>query len=161
MSNNDVTETFQTAIYGVNGPNAATKQSDYFDAMDSSDGTDNNYYLGTDTDINTILYGDHILAVDDVYVTYRRSLDPSLLWVYRQDTASGKHAFTSNSLVPIPFSTAVRAAPAVSSQTASQVTNSGPRYITVAADQVISGGNLSVQVPVRVLAADTLSGYAF
>ncbi len=156
LSNNDVTETFQTAIYGVNGPNAATKQSDYFDAMDSSDGTDNNYYLGTDTDINTILYGDHILAVDDVYVTYRRSLDPSLLWVYRQDTASGKHAFTSNSLVPIPFSTAVRAAPAVSSQTASQVTNSGPRYIAVAADQVISGGNLSVQVPVRVLAADTL-----
>jgi sugar lactone lactonase YvrE len=156
LENNDVTETFQTAIYGLNGPNAATQHSDYFDAMDSSNGKDNNYYLGTDTSINSILYGDGIIAVDDVYVTYRRSLDPTLLWVYRENTSNGKYAYTSNSLLPKPFTSADPAAATAASQTANQAANSGARYITVAADQVQSGGNLSVQVPVRVLAADTL-----
>lgn len=154
LANNDVTETFQTAVYGLNGPVPATTNSDYFDAMDSSDGAGNfNYEQYTDATIDGILYGDHIIAVDDVWVTYRRSLDPSLHWVYRQDKASGKFAFLSNNLIQVPFSGGVPASvPAAQPQS----TNSGPRYISVAADQVVSGGNLSVSVPVRVVAADTL-----
>ena len=92
LQNDDVTETFQTAVYGLDGPSPATKSSDYFDAMDSSDGMTNTLYIGTDTSINSIMYGDGIIAVDDVYVTFRRSLDPTLIWYDRFDTATGKVA---------------------------------------------------------------------
>jgi hypothetical protein len=149
LEDNDVTETFQTAIYGLNGPDNATASSDYFDAMDSSDGTDNNYYLGSDPAINNIKFGDGFLRVDDVYVTYRRSLDPSLTWYNRFDTATGKQAVATPNLLTQPFS---GGAPA----SAVSVPPSGPRYVSVQADQVVSGGNLTVQVPVRVTAADTL-----
>ncbi len=38
---------------------------------------------GNDTNINQVVFGDGILDVSDVYMTYRRSLDPSLLWFDR------------------------------------------------------------------------------
>jgi hypothetical protein len=152
---NDVTETFQTAVYGLNGPNSATVNSDYFDAMDSSNGTTNGLYNGNnDAIVNTILFGDHVLAVDDVYVTYRRSLDPNLVWVYRYDSATGKKAFTNANLISVPFSGAAPPAPVPGGSPQAAANTAGPRYLTVAADQVQSGGNSSVQVPVRVLAGD-------
>jgi hypothetical protein len=150
---NDVDETFQTAVYGLNGPNPATASSDYFNAMDSSDGTDNNLYNGTDLNINSILNGDGIIAVDDVFVTFRRSLDPSLSWVERADTANGRIATLIPSGLPPPFTGAAQQAPVAVPAANSQ---SGPHAITVAADQVLSGGNSTVQVPIRVVAADTL-----
>jgi len=152
LENNDVLETFQTAVYHLNGPDAATQSSDYFDAMDSSDGSDNNYYLGNDTAINNIKFGDGKLQVDDVYVTYRRSLDPSLTWYNRYNSANGKQAVATSNLLNVPFSNV--ATPMASGTVV--VPASGPRYITVAADQVQYTGNLSVQVPIRVLSADTL-----
>ena len=51
--------------------------SDFFDALDSSNGKDNNYYNGDDLLINSITNGDGKLDVTDLYVTFRRSLDPS------------------------------------------------------------------------------------
>jgi hypothetical protein len=147
LMNDDVFETFQSAIYFWNTPPAG---SDYYDAMDSSNGTDNNYYNGNDTTINSITSGDGVLAVDDVYVTYRRSLDYTLNWYDRYWTNGARTSVQVPNTLPRPFGAAIPAA------TPLLVTPSGSRYITVAADQVISGGNLSVQVPVRVLAADTL-----
>ena len=55
---------------------------------------------GTDTNINQIAFGDGFLDVCDVYVTYRRSLDPSLVWYERfwnngqlvADTSNTNHA---------------------------------------------------------------------
>ena len=142
---NDVTETFQSAIYDLNVP---LPGSDYFDAMDSSNGKDNNYYDGNDTDINLISMGDGSLGVDDVYVTYRRSLDYSLTWYARYWTNGNRLAVTvPNGLTPLSQKPA---------QTPHKMAQSGPRYVTVAADQVISGGSLNVQVPIRVLAADTM-----
>jgi hypothetical protein len=44
---------------------------------------------GDDTVINSITSGDGILDVDDVFVTWRRSLDPSLNWVIRYRDAAG------------------------------------------------------------------------
>src|SRR5260370_12945291 len=38
---------------------------------------------GNDTTINQMAFGDGILDVCDVYVTFRRSLDPSLYWFRR------------------------------------------------------------------------------
>lgn len=150
LQNDDVTETFQTGVYGLNGPNAATQRSDYFDAMDSSNGTTNNAYDGNnDAIVNSILYGDGVIAVDDVYVTYRRSLDPALNWVYRYDSSSGKKAYATNTGLSQPFTGAVVAAAGVSN-------SSGARYISVAADQVVASANQTVSIPVRILAADSL-----
>jgi hypothetical protein len=40
-------------------------------------------FSGNDTNINQVAFGDGVLDVCDVYVTYRRSLDPSLTWYTR------------------------------------------------------------------------------
>jgi sugar lactone lactonase YvrE len=145
LENNDVTEVFQSAIYHLNAPPPG---SDYFDAMDSSDGIDNNYYNGNDSAINLITMGDGILAVDDVYVTYRRSLDYSLAWYARYWSNGIRNAVAvPNTLSPLSY----KSAPAPV-----KMATSGPRYVTVAADQVQTTGSSTIQVPIRVLAADTM-----
>jgi hypothetical protein len=155
LLNNDVLDTFRSAIYGLNVPPSS---SDFFDAMDSSDGLDNNYYEGNDTLINNIRFGDGQLDVTDVYVTYRRSLDPSLTWYQRywsNNGAGGSELFAQP--VPNVYSPS-GAAPAMraSEKAAKAQSAGGARFITVRADTVQAGGGLTVQVPVRVLAADSL-----
>jgi sugar lactone lactonase YvrE len=145
---NDVSQVFQSAIYYLNTPPLG---SDFFDVMDSSDGSDNNLYDGNDTNINSIKFGDGILAVDDVYVTYRRSLDPSLTWYDRFWTNGVRQAVAvPNTLSPLTRSAST---PPAHKEVGAA---SGPRYIAVAADQVQSGGLLNVEIPIRVLAADAL-----
>lgn len=78
LLNNDVLQIFQSAIYGISSPAAG---SDYFDAMDTSNGSTNALLAadsGNDTVINSVMFGDGTLNVDDVYVAFRRSLDASL-----------------------------------------------------------------------------------
>jgi len=103
----DVEQVFESAIYNINDPPAG---SDLLDAMDScgnlgyldTDPKDPNFNFytnanlsltqpqqtgallsGDDTTINQVVFGDGVLDVCDVYVTYRRSLDPSLTWFRR------------------------------------------------------------------------------
>jgi hypothetical protein len=93
-------QVFQSAIYSLNYPPLG---SDFFDSMDScgalyvtnpngyltkgatiaNPGTLNLLFDGNDKTINQIGFGDGILDVCDVYVTFRRSLDPSLVWFQR------------------------------------------------------------------------------
>ena len=147
LLNDDVIQTFVSAIDLLNIPPA---DSDYFNAMDSSDANNNNLYNGNDTSINSISMGDGIIDVGDVYVTFRRSLDPSLTNYIRYWTNGTLVAVPTNNVVVLnDKSPAAAAAPVKTALT-------GPRYITVAADQVQSGGNLSLQLPIRVLAADSL-----
>ncbi|HIG27048.1 MAG TPA: hypothetical protein EYQ50_04370 [Verrucomicrobiales bacterium] len=83
LLNNDVVQVFQSAAYQINTP---PEGSDFFDAMDSSNGRDNPILLASDGDdlvINSVILGDGELNVDDIYVTFRRSLDPTLLWFER------------------------------------------------------------------------------
>jgi hypothetical protein len=78
LLNNDVVQIFQSAIYGVSTP---APGSDFFDAMDTSNGTTNGLLFadsGDDTAINNVRFGDGSLNVDDVFVAFRRSLDPWL-----------------------------------------------------------------------------------
>lgn len=78
LLNNDVLQIFQSAIYGISSP---APGSDYFDAMDTSNGLTNALLQassGDDTVINSVKFGDGFLNVDDVFVALRRSLDPSL-----------------------------------------------------------------------------------
>jgi hypothetical protein len=100
LQNADVEQVFEAAIYKLNSPAFQAPGSDFFDAMDSCGTTyvDNGHgYLqpsvppastsvlfdGNDTTINQIAFGDGVLDVCDVYVTYRRSLDPTLTWFRR------------------------------------------------------------------------------
>jgi hypothetical protein len=96
LDNSDVEQVFQSAIYGYNSPPSG---SDFFDSMDSCGVLYTNvgpYLLpttplanlnplfdGDDTTINQIAFGDGTLDVCDVYVTFRRSLDPGLVWFRR------------------------------------------------------------------------------
>jgi len=117
----------------------------YFDAMDSSNGATNNYYTASDTFVDTIASGDGLINVDDVYVTLRRSLDPSL--------ANYSRYWSGTSWVPQVYPNSVQLS---LKSFPSKLGLSSPRYISVAADQVQAGGSLTVQVPVRVLSADAL-----
>jgi sugar lactone lactonase YvrE len=126
-----------------------------FDAMDSSDGSTNNYYTASDSFIDTITTGDGKINVDDVYVTLRRSLDTNLTDYSRY--------WSGSSWVPTVYPGSVQqlglkaSAPSPSpSPSPIKLALNPPRYVTVAWDQVQAGGNLTVQVPIRVLAADTL-----
>jgi len=87
--NNDLEQIHQSASYRFNTP---PPESDMFDALDScclgADGTDYSdpnifdelgiHVLGNN-EINAIAYGDHVLNLADIFVTFRRSLDPDLL----------------------------------------------------------------------------------
>jgi hypothetical protein len=96
LDNSDVMQVFQSAIYQFNYPPPG---SDFFDSMDScgaiyvdnghgylepgpfivNPDTLNGLFDGDDTYINQIAFGDGKLDVCDVFVTFRRSLDPTLV----------------------------------------------------------------------------------
>ncbi len=100
LDNADVMQVFQSVVYSLDAPPPG---SDLFDSMDSCGYTYVNLghgYLeqntpvagaaawnplfdGNDTTINQIAFGDGVLNVCNVYVTFRRSLDPSLKWFQR------------------------------------------------------------------------------
>jgi hypothetical protein len=94
LNNSDVMQVFQSAVYNLNYPPFG---SDFFDSMDScgalgvdsgagyfvagallSNAQKDGLFDGNDTLINSIMFGDGVLDVCDVYVTFRRSLDPTL-----------------------------------------------------------------------------------
>ncbi|HEV7924811.1 MAG TPA: chitobiase/beta-hexosaminidase C-terminal domain-containing protein [Verrucomicrobiae bacterium] len=145
LENDDVIETMENV--GI----AGFANNPFYDAMDSSDGLINNYYTASDAAISGVSSGDGVINVDDVYVTLRRSLDPSITDYLR--TWSGV------TWVPSVYPYSVQQSLGKSLATPeppSKLATSAPRYITVAADQVQAGGNRTVQVPIRVLAGDTL-----
>jgi hypothetical protein len=103
LDSSDVMQVFQSAIYSLNYP---PPHSDFFDSMDSCGtlgvATPSGYWVpgatisdpatlnllfdGDDTLIKSMAFGDipqKDLDVCDVYVTFRRSLDPSLTWFHR------------------------------------------------------------------------------
>lgn len=147
LQNDDVMAVYQTAIGippvgGINGPPI---NSDLYDAMDSASGA-YNLYDANDSDINSITNGDGILDVNDVYVTLRRSLDTNLIWWIRNWGANGVFytQFTN-------FTVYSGVVPAVQPQSSP----AAPRYISVAADQVQATGGNTIEIPIRVLAADS------
>ena len=108
LDNSDVMQVFQSAVYHLNTP---SRTSDLFDSMDSCGkfGVIQNGLLvegatlgvsdtqslwdADDPVINDVAFGDGRLDVCDVYVTFRRSLDPSLTWYRRFWTNQNGAAF--------------------------------------------------------------------
>lgn len=85
LVNNDIYQVFQSATYAFDVPPRGT---DFFDAMDSCCGGAGgtlitNVFDGSLTSVDQIMFGDGVLNVTDVFVTFRRSLDPSLKWFAR------------------------------------------------------------------------------
>jgi sugar lactone lactonase YvrE len=93
LDNADVEQVFQSAMYALNYPPLG---SDFFDSMDSAGdiGVDSGFGYMTnagpvaseaaygnndDTSVNFSVFGDGTLDVSDVYTTFRRSLDSSLM----------------------------------------------------------------------------------
>jgi hypothetical protein len=129
-------------VYGFNTPPPG---SDFFDAMDSSDGTSNGLLDGSDTQIDNIVFGDNELNVDDIFVTFRRSLDPSRKWFARYwDNGLRQWAEVPNAApgtAPAPPPPAPPAPAPARTSTPS---------VAVLADDVIATAGSSVNVPVRV-----------
>jgi len=85
--NNDLTQLQETIVYALNLPPVDSDFMGAFDtccvstnAVDLSSGFG---YSGDDLNINKIGFGDGRLEVNDVFVAFRRALDPSLVWYYR------------------------------------------------------------------------------
>jgi hypothetical protein len=165
LDNSDVMQVFQSAIYTLNYPPAG---SDFYDCMDSCGGLggldpstgyltnsgqltlalQNALFDGNDTTINQIAFGNSPqvpLDVCDVYVTFRRSLDPSLTWYSR---------FWTNGVLeaqPMPQPKSLTQAkdsgallqPKLS---ASFLTN--PPSINFAAADIVASAGKTVQIPI-------------
>ena len=137
LLNNDVLQVFQSAIYGLNTP---PQKSDFFDAMDSSDGTVADNFNGN---IDGITQGDGFLNVDDIYVTFRRSLDPSLKWFARFWQGGVRQS------VEVPNGTPF-AGPSAAPKPKSNVAPTSRPTVALSVDDVVGAAGTTVQVPVRV-----------
>lgn len=86
--NNDLTQFQQSIVHGLNVPMPG---SDFEDAFDTCCFTTNGLDVsgsfeasdGNDLVINEIGYGDGTLDIADLFVAFRRAVDPSLVWYER------------------------------------------------------------------------------
>jgi sugar lactone lactonase YvrE len=140
LNNADIMDLFQGVVYTFNRP---PEGSDFFDSMDSSDGVNSGVLDGNDTQINSIQYGDGKLGVDDIYVTFRRSLDPGLKWFAR---------YWSNgvlNVMEVPNVTSGSMAPVTQQSSPAPRSLGAPRFVNVAPDDVQGAAGATIQVPVR------------
>ena len=165
LQNADVEQVFQSAIYYWNFPPPG---SDFFDAMDSCGATyvdlghgylelntpvtDTNLlnllFNGNDTTINQIAFGDGALDVCDVYVTYRRSLDPSLTWFRRFWTNGVRVAETvSNVFNPSVVSKSSSLTGKMAQLTGNNSVTNQPKVIFTAGDCKTNAGS-TIQIPI-------------
>jgi hypothetical protein len=104
-------------------------------------------FNGTDTNINQVAFGDGQLDICDVYVTYRRSQDSSLIWFERFWTNGMRVADTN---IPNHAAKAV-AKKSTSNSVQPKVSNTGvPPSIVFTAGSVQTKPGQTVQVPISV-----------
>ena len=152
LNNSDVEQVFQSSTYSLDYP---PDGSDFFDSMDSCGGTyldlghgylefdssirgDTNaldaLFGGDDTTINQIAFGDGVLDVCDVYVTFRRSLDPSLVW-FRRFWTNGVRGAEIIGNPPPP-------------QTLKRVTTTNPPSINFASADIRVSAGQTLEIPI-------------
>ena len=176
--NADVEQVYQSATYGPVTLNVPPSDTDFYDGMDScgsigvldTDPADVNYndytnaysaaainplFDGNDTSINQIAFGDGTLDVCDVYVTFRRSLDPSLTW-FRRFWNNGVRVADTNA--PNVAAHVATRSLAVSPQSKAQshVTNSVSPQVNFSATDTGGIAGQTVQVPIT---ANVLGSY--
>lgn len=154
LLNSDVLQVFQSVAHSFNNPQPG---SDFEDAMNSCCGDANHNQLspdalfnGDDTAINQIVFGDTnasgqaILDVADIFVTFRRSLDPSLKWFARYWSGGQRQFVEMPNGVP-----ATSPSPRVTRSKSAPVLGTPPTAV-FSADDIVAAGNRTVQVPIRV-----------
>jgi hypothetical protein len=156
LVNTDVQDLFQTVVYGLN---TALTNSDLFNSLDSSDGTFvpvPNLDDGDDLNINNVFDGDKLFNVDDLWVTFRRSLDPSLKWFARYWSNGVLNVMEVPNTLIGGFETA--AAPAKSKSIAKSVSVAGPRPTArlTSGDAYASAGQ-TLEIPIQL---SVTPGYA-
>ncbi len=152
LLNNDVIQVFESAltIYEVNYP---ILDSDLFDALDASDGTSTNaLFQVDDLSINSKTVGDGLLAVDDVFVTFRRSLDPTLKWFARYWSNGVRHVVEVPNALSLGFDVAPKA---VLVQPAADAPAVRPS-VALSLNDALTTPNVTLQFPVH---ADVLGGH--
>jgi hypothetical protein len=109
----------------------------------------NALFSGNDTTINTVVFGDGQLDVCDVYVTFRRSLDPSLTWFERYWNQGQRVAVPVKNSISKVVAQPLKASPKASQQSlvSTPAPSASPQVIFVAQD-VIGGAGQTVQVPI-------------
>jgi hypothetical protein len=175
LQNADVEQVFESAAYQYNEPPTNT---DFYDCMDSSgnygiyDSADGYYtnagplslsdqlalFNATDpTALNTNMFGDGVLDISDVYVTYIRSInsDPNLFWIQRFWTNGIRAALTTGNVfkpnVASKVSFAASKAIALASSPIISVTNQ-PRVSFVAGDiQGVAGQVVQIPITANIL----------
>jgi len=88
--------------------------------------------------------GDGSLNVDDVYVTFRRSLDPSLKWYARYWSNGVLNA------VQVPNGTSAIGPAAAPAKKSSSLVRTGTPTVGLSADDIVAAAGSTVQVPIRV-----------
>jgi hypothetical protein len=103
-------------------------------------------FNGNDTTINQIAFGDGVLDVCDVYVTYRRSLDSSLVWYQRFWTNGQLAAIRVPNVVG---QAVVKSAVTSSTQPKAQTASTAPPQVHFTAGDITncSSGQV-VQIPI-------------
>ena len=180
LDDSDVMQVYQSALL-VNadglGVDMPPLNSDLFAAMDSSGGFGsfdgvNNYYTnsgpvtfaqeqamwdGNDQTINSNAFGDGVLDINDVYVTFRRSLDPSLVWFERYWTngmfvavTAPNLAFNSNS------PNAILSKSVLAPKVVAQSSNYRNSAIVFASGDAQAGAGSTIKVPIT---ANILGSY--
>jgi hypothetical protein len=174
LVNADVEQVFEAAIYQVNSPLEQAPGSDFLDAMDSSGsiGTldsnpsdpNNGFYTnngagsfgstialfnGNDTTINQDIFGDGSLDVSDVYVTFRRSLDPSLTWYRRFWNQGQRVADTGLNVAPHASSTTTTTTKTPVQSNVWITTNGPAPLVNFSAGDVIGSAGHTVSVPIN------------
>jgi hypothetical protein len=110
----------------------------------------NTLFDGDDTAINQIAFGDGVLDVCDVYVTFRRSLDPSLTWFRRfwnngqrvADTGAPNVAAHAASKILITSKS-------LSAQSAAQSSATTLPQVNFTAGDIVGSAGRTVQIPIN------------
>lgn len=154
LVNTDVADLFQSVAYEI-PYNRPILDSDLFNALDSCDST-NVLNFGDDTSINSIFAWDGNLDVADLWVTFRRSLDPSLTWFSRYWSNGVLNVVEVPNTLAGGFGTA--AAPAKSKSVAKSASLVGPRPTArLTSGDAAAWAGQTLEIPIQLSVA---SGHA-
>ena len=106
----------------------------------------NGLFDGNDSTINSVVFGDGNLDVCDVYVTFRRSLDPSLTWFRRYWSTGGVRVAEA---VPNVIPHMVEAASPSTAKSKVQSSSTVPPLIDFSAGEIQGSAGSVVQIPIN------------
>jgi hypothetical protein len=110
----------------------------------------NTLFDGGDTNINQIVFGDGVLDVCDVYVTFRRSLDPSLTWFRRFWNNGQRVADTGAPNVAANVASQISStSKSLSVQSAAQNSATTLPQVNFTAGDIVGSAGQTVQIPIN------------